>query len=114
MPGEAGEGRLQLFVVGSRRCTLRPWPRIREPKLNDRLQPQSEPGFFAARRGPMNHARFGGFVQRRADISERGAGIVLLTAGDQLEKRFLERLQARFGALVVQMLAGAVAHAAFG
>ena len=80
----------------------------------DRREAQCESRFFAAGIIGVQHTGFGRLVEGRSDRAQGRRGFVFLSRRHQREKFFLQRLEARLDALIVEMPVGAVAHAVFG
>ena len=77
-------------------------------------QPKGQAGLLAVGRGAVHHALLGGLVKSGTERAQLFGGVILLSRGDEFQVTKLKRMEARLGAAIAQVLAGAVSHAAFG
>ncbi len=75
---------------------------------------QGEPGFFAVRGRAFDDADFDGFVESGMNTGQKLDGFLFFAGGDGGAEFSFDAAQFGNDAAVVQLLAGAVAHPAFG
>ena len=78
------------------------------------VEAQAEAGFFAVGHGAVDHAGFDGLVKGGTEEAQGGGGFVLFPGAEQFGESPLQIVQAGFDAVILQLLARAVAHAASG
>ena len=78
------------------------------------IQPCAEAGFFARRHGLVDDARFRRFIKGGAHGAQGGAGILFFPGSEEGNILLLQLMQAGFNAAIVQALARAASHPAFG
>src|SRR5208337_898312 len=106
--------RLSVQLTLTKKRNLKPEAASRATRLLDPGELQRQTRLLAI--GPRlgHRAGLGRLVPRRNNDLQRLGGILLLPGLDCLQILLLQGMQARADAAVVDLLAGAVAHATFG
>src|ERR1035437_7470041 len=78
------------------------------------LERERDARFLAVGRGAGDDAALDGFVVGRMNAGQELGGLVFFAGGDGGAEIFLQAAQFGFDAAVLEVLAGAVAHPAFG
>ena len=82
--------------------------------LLESIEPRAEAGFFARRHRLVDDAGLRGFIKSGAHGAQRFSGILFFPGSEEGNILLLQLMQAGFNAAIVQALARAVSHPAFG
>jgi hypothetical protein len=77
-------------------------------------QSQCEAGFLSVGGRTVDHAGFGRLVESGSNSPQSSRGVFALAGAKQRQIILFQGVQPRFDAAILQLLAGAIAHPAFG